>query len=184
MKRNNAGSSLVEIVAATAIMGILVGAVCTSLMFGLRLNEKTDAQLKAQLAVSSAVETLMAEGIDNANISNTSEKTINVSGNTVFIESGQHSVEYSKLDNKGNPVLDEDGTPVKVILSDVIIETVREKSDAEGEYPPYYKIIVKSKQGHAETVITKNEGEEETTEDVFVPLASVTTYIRKAVTQP
>ena len=63
MKRNNAGSSLVEIVAATAIMGILVGAVCTSLMFGLRLNEKTDAKLQAQLAVSSAVEILMAEGI-------------------------------------------------------------------------------------------------------------------------
>ena len=183
MKRNNAGSSLVEIVAATAIMGILVGAVCTSLMFGLRLNEKTDAQLKAQLAVSSAVETLMAEGIDPANISNKSEKTINESGNTVFIESGQHSVEYFKLDNNGNPVL-EDGTPVKVILSDVIIETVRNKSDAEGEYPPYYKIIVKSKQGHTETVITKNEGEEDTTEEIFVPLASVTTYIRKAVTQP
>ncbi len=64
MKRNNDGSSLVEIVAATAIMGVLVGAVCTSLMFGLRLNEKTDAQLQAQMAVSSAVETLMAVGID------------------------------------------------------------------------------------------------------------------------
>ena len=64
MKQNNDGSTLIEIVVATAVMGLLVGAVCTSLMFGLRLNEKTDAQLKAQLNVSSAVETMMAEGID------------------------------------------------------------------------------------------------------------------------
>ena len=78
MKRNNAGSSLVEIVAATSIMGILVGAVCTSLMFGLRLNEKTDAQLKAQLAVSTAVETLMAEGINPETDYSSSEVSVTV----------------------------------------------------------------------------------------------------------
>lgn len=63
MKRNNAGFSLVEIVAAIAILGIFFGTACTSLVLGLRMNEKTDAKLQAQLAVSSAVETLMAEGI-------------------------------------------------------------------------------------------------------------------------
>ncbi len=137
MKRNNAGSSLVEIVVATAIMGILVSAVCTSLMFGLRLNEKTDAQLKAQLAVSSTVETLMAEGISDP------------------------TVDYSTED---------------------VTVTITEQKD--GETPlPYYQVIVSSKQGRTETVITKNEDDEETTEEVFVPIASVTTYIREAVAE-
>ena len=64
MKRNNEGFSLVEIVAAIAILGVFFSAACASLMLGLRMNEKTDAMLQSQLAVSSAVETLMAEGID------------------------------------------------------------------------------------------------------------------------
>ncbi|MBQ3257726.1 MAG: type II secretion system protein [Oscillospiraceae bacterium] len=68
MKGNNAGFSLVEIVAAIAILGIFFGTACTSLVLGLRMNEKTDAKLQAQLAVSSAVETLMAEGIDSAKV--------------------------------------------------------------------------------------------------------------------
>lgn len=63
MKHNNDGFSLVEIVAAIAILGIFFGTACSGLVLGLRMNEKTDAMLQAQLAVSSAVETLMAEGI-------------------------------------------------------------------------------------------------------------------------
>lgn len=138
MKRNNAGSTLVEIVVATAIMGILVGAVCTSLLFGLRLNEKIDAQLNAQLAVSSVVETLMAEGID----------------------------------------------PVKSYDSEVVSVTIVEHFDDSNNLLPYFEVTVKSNQGQTVTVTTKSEGEEETTEEVFIPLASITTYIRKAVTQP
>jgi len=137
MKGNNAGFSLVEIVAATAIMGILVGAVCTSLVFGLRLNEKTDAQLKAQLAVSSAVETLMAEGIDPEANYNTD------------------AISVSIIEQPGD-----DGTPL-----------------------PYYKVIVKSKQGRTETVTVKDDNGVEQSQSVFIPLADVTTYIREAVTE-
>ena len=63
MKGRHDGFSLVEVVAAIAILGIFFGTACSALVLGLRMNEKTDAKLQAQLAVSSAVEILMAEGI-------------------------------------------------------------------------------------------------------------------------
>ena len=63
MKRNNAGSTLVEIVVAMAILGAFSVSACTSLVLGLRLNDKAESMLQAQLAVSYAVETLMAKGI-------------------------------------------------------------------------------------------------------------------------
>ena len=63
MKQNNRGLSLVELVVAIAILGAFSVSICTCLVLSLRMNEKTDSLLKEQLAVSSAVETLMAEGI-------------------------------------------------------------------------------------------------------------------------
>ena len=62
-KKNNAGFSLVEIVVTVAILGILYTTVCTSLVWATKTNNRTTELLQAQLAVSSAVETLMAEGI-------------------------------------------------------------------------------------------------------------------------
>ena len=67
MKQNNSGFSLVEVVVAMAILGTFAIISCTSLVLGLRMNEKSDSMLQAQLAVSTAVETLMAEGIDLTN---------------------------------------------------------------------------------------------------------------------
>ena len=148
MKRNNAGSSLVEIVAATAIMGILVGAVCTSLMFGLRLNEKTDAQLKAQLAVSSAVETLMAEGIDPAKGTFSNAPKTDSNNNEMTDENGEN-------------IYIEKGSLIGYPFSDVVISTIREKIGEDAEFPPYFEVTVTSE-----------------IEDV-----TVTTYIRKAVTE-
>lgn len=65
MKRNkwNAGYTLIEVLVAISILGIIVSPVCANLVMSLRVNNKTDEMLQAQLAVSSAVETLMAEGI-------------------------------------------------------------------------------------------------------------------------
>lgn len=64
MKQNNAGSTLLEIVIAIAILGAFSVAACTSLVLGLRLNDKSESMLQAQLAISSAVEILMAEGVN------------------------------------------------------------------------------------------------------------------------
>lgn len=62
-KQNNAGYSLIEVLVAIALLGALVVPISTSLVMGHRMNLKATQLLEAQLAVSSAVETLMAEGI-------------------------------------------------------------------------------------------------------------------------
>ena len=66
-QRNNGGYSLVEILIAIAILGAIMIPTTTSLIMSIRINDRTDEMMQAQLAVSSAVETLMAEGITEAN---------------------------------------------------------------------------------------------------------------------
>ena len=61
--KNNGGFSLIDVLVAIALLGILVVPTCTSLLFSVRMNNRAEEILQAQLAVSSAVETLMAEGI-------------------------------------------------------------------------------------------------------------------------
>lgn len=57
------GFSLIEVVLAMVILALIVVPTCTSLVLSFRVNAKADAMLQAQLAVSSAVEELMAQGI-------------------------------------------------------------------------------------------------------------------------
>ena len=64
--RSNAGFSLVEVLVAIVLLGIMAVPTCTGLVMSVRLNDKTDQVMRSQLAVSSAVETLMAEGITHA----------------------------------------------------------------------------------------------------------------------
>lgn len=61
--KHDQGFSLVEILVAIVILAAFVVPTCSALVLTAKMNEKTDAMMKAQLAVSSAVETLMAEGI-------------------------------------------------------------------------------------------------------------------------
>lgn len=64
MKKNNEGFSLVEVLLSMVLLAAIVIPTCTSLVLSFRVNAKAEALTQAQLAVSSAVETLMAEGID------------------------------------------------------------------------------------------------------------------------
>lgn len=68
MKKGNAGYSLVEIVIAMALLAIITIPTYTCLNMSVKINAAADQLLKAQLAVSSAVETLMAEGIDDVQL--------------------------------------------------------------------------------------------------------------------
>lgn len=62
-RKQNGGYSLIEVLIAITVLGIIVVPICSSLITSFRMNAKTESILQAQLAVSSAVETLMSEGI-------------------------------------------------------------------------------------------------------------------------
>lgn len=62
-KKHNEGFSLVEVLVAMAILAMIVIPTCSGIVMAFRMNAKSEELMQAQLAVSSAVETLMAEGI-------------------------------------------------------------------------------------------------------------------------
>ena len=64
---STAGFSLIEVLVAITILGLVVVPIGSSLVLSFRLNARSEQMLQAQLAVSSAVETIMAEGYDPAN---------------------------------------------------------------------------------------------------------------------
>lgn len=59
----SAGFSLVEVLTAIAVLGLIIAPVGAGLVLSHRLNARSQELMQAQLAVSGAVETLMAEGI-------------------------------------------------------------------------------------------------------------------------
>ena len=61
--KHNEGFTLVELLVSIVILAAIVIPTCTSLVLSYRMNAKSEEMLQAQLAVSSAVEKLMAEGI-------------------------------------------------------------------------------------------------------------------------
>ena len=65
-KKYNEGFSLVESLVAIAVLALIVIPCCSGIVMAFRMNAKADQLMQAQLAVSSAVETLMAEGIEKA----------------------------------------------------------------------------------------------------------------------
>ncbi|MBR5490653.1 MAG: type II secretion system protein [Oscillospiraceae bacterium] len=61
--KNKQGSTLLEIIVAIAILGLMVAPVCASLVLSFRLNAESEKILQARLLVESTVEQLMAEGL-------------------------------------------------------------------------------------------------------------------------
>lgn len=69
MKRScAAGFSLLEVIVAIAILGLVVVPVCSGLLVSARINQRSESLLQAQMDVTTAVETLMAEGIDTSRL--------------------------------------------------------------------------------------------------------------------
>ena len=100
MKQNNHGFSLIETVVAMAILGAFTVSICTCLVLSLRMNEKTSTLMQEQMAVSSAVETLMAEGIDPA-ITTITENTA-TNGSKIVIKPISGKNYYNVTVIKGN----------------------------------------------------------------------------------
>lgn len=62
----SAGFSLIEVLTAITVLGLMIAPIGASLVLSHRLNARSQELMEAQLAVSSAVETLMAEGVTEA----------------------------------------------------------------------------------------------------------------------
>ena len=58
-KERTAGFSLLEVVVAIAIIGLISAPICTSLILAGRINAHSQAVMEAHLNVRTAVETLM-----------------------------------------------------------------------------------------------------------------------------
>ena len=62
-EKNNGGFSLVEVLLAMMILAAIVIPVCSGILLSVRMDARANDVLQARVAVSSAVETLMAQGI-------------------------------------------------------------------------------------------------------------------------
>ena len=89
--KQNGGFTLVEVLVAMAILTSIVIPVCSSLVLSTRIDAKAEAVLQARLAVSSALETMMAEGIDPERIND---------GN--YDLDGDHQEVYIKVGNEND----------------------------------------------------------------------------------
>ena len=65
-KERTAGFSLLEVVMAIAIIGLISAPICSSLILAGRINAHSQAVMEAHLNVRTAVETLMKDGITEA----------------------------------------------------------------------------------------------------------------------
>lgn len=97
-QKNNEGFSLVEVLVAIVLLGALVVPTCTGLVLSIRLNEKAKDMMQAQLIVSSAVEKLMANGIEKASEQYDVEDGVDLfPGVTVKTEKQQNSDPFYKV---------------------------------------------------------------------------------------
>ena len=84
-KQRTAGFTLVEVIVAIAIMGLVSAPICVSLVLAGRLNARSRAVMEAELEVRTAVETLMAEGITEEVVSNLATDFPNVTVKTTQV---------------------------------------------------------------------------------------------------
>ena len=98
--KHNGGFSLIEVMLAMVILAAIVVPTCTSLVLSYRMNAKTEELMKAQLAVSSAVETLMANGVTDDFVSELRDKDeTNPTG--IMLSDDYPDVAF-KLEDKGD----------------------------------------------------------------------------------
>ena len=71
-RNGTAGFSLIEVLAAITILGLITVPLGSALVLAVRLSERSDALLQARLQVNSAVESLMASGIEKKMTADTS----------------------------------------------------------------------------------------------------------------
>ena len=90
-KERTAGFSLLEVVVAIAIIGLISAPICSSLILAGRINAHSQAVMKAHLSVRTAVETLMKDGVTEESnnyrpgaFSNVTVSTVKDGGNPYY----------------------------------------------------------------------------------------------------
>lgn len=123
MGKRNGGFSLIETLVSIVILGAMVVPTCTALVMTVKLNDKTEKMLQAQLAVSSTVETLMAEGI-SGEIDPERFPDVVI---TPIPDKSQDNVYYCIQVSDKNMTTDENGNSVSDPL--VVVETTIRAAD-------------------------------------------------------
>lgn len=103
-KQRTAGFTLVEVIVAIAIMGLVSAPICVSLVLAGRLNARSRAVMEAELEVRTAVETLMAEGITGAADRYRAEDFPNVTVKTEKEDAGDY-YKVTVSDDSANPLV-------------------------------------------------------------------------------
>ena len=67
-KERTAGFTLLEVVVAIAILGLVSAPICSSLILAGRINAHSQVVMEAHLNVRTAVEILMQDGVTEANL--------------------------------------------------------------------------------------------------------------------
>ena len=63
--RERCGAALLEVMISIAMLGLLMVPISSGILMSFRINQRSDEIMQARLAVSSAVETIMAVGVDS-----------------------------------------------------------------------------------------------------------------------
>ena len=74
--RNDAGFTLVEVMVAIVIVGLITVPMTSGLVLGMKTLARAEQMMESQLAVSSAVEKLMATGINRVYDKETDENGV------------------------------------------------------------------------------------------------------------
>ena len=140
--KQDGGFSLIEVVLAMVILALIVVPTCSSLVLSYRVNAKADAMLQAQLAVSSAVEQLMANGIDGqrANDAIANQRGYDIIIATNPDDDGESDTTETQTENEPQEPETKDEYPdVRIAVEQV-----------EGQ--SYYKVVVADNAGLVEVV--------------------------------
>lgn len=96
-----AGSTLVEVVVAITILGLVCAPICSSLVLAARVNARSEQVMAAQLSVSSAVERLMAEGVTAVETKDSKKYVTQPKFDNITVEVADdddtHSTEYYEI---------------------------------------------------------------------------------------
>jgi len=92
--KSTAGYTLVEVMVAIVILGLVTVPMTSGMVAAMKMNNKAEEMMKAQLAVSSAVETLMATGISSTADPDLPGVDITITPVAIDVDAGEYEPYY------------------------------------------------------------------------------------------